>query len=766
MDAVDGGFGAFVLVARLHDASLEVFRAHRCLEVDVSGPLRLAIFREPPDVLPDPARALVKAARWAERCRHPGVVRVLEVGRLSGHLYAVSELADGVDLERLLGECAERGLTLPFEVTLGVGAQLAALARELHHTLEQDEPMLLEYLRPRDVVITWDGRVRVRHCGRRPDPRRGHDVFLAPDLALGAPATARTDAWVIGRLLRSLLSGEVEGRRGPRTGTGKSALVYDHLSAMLARDPAERPDALEIEARMTRLLDELGGGSPRAAAGAFLAQHLSHLRARGDIPTPLSPQALEEARRRAAAGPAPQLYYPGDAFLDDDPDEEPIRTIDRTDLVTRPSHTELRELIAQVRGERHPPVGLDEAEPDTRSGDPVLPADEGGLDLDVIASLYVEDEGPLGAHDTKTGPSPLGRFSPSDTVVTSLSGGAVKDALERNATDVVERPPGLVDAAVSDDEDIFASSGDFGVEVTSATADTAASAATRVSRRPRHQDLAALGPLDALPLADVERTYASPLPEGAMDLLSFEDEETPTRNVVPAPPPQLSPRSEPDSGNVFTEARSPLKPATQESPFATASERTEMLPSLDRLPSPPRGGDGTGVFESQPFSIDLDDDEPTVQIDREVAQRALQLALARASAAGATEEPLEKTSVLPGASDDPEGTALLGREPLRIDLDDVPSETGEIFASAARAVASGAPIEDEQLGVLVVEVPADAVVFVNGAEQGRGRVLIPDLNRYAQYQVRIHRRGHHPWTASVSLKGQPAARIEPELTPR
>jgi hypothetical protein len=74
--------------------------------------------------------------------------------------------------------------------------------------------------------------------------------------------------------------------------------------------------------------------------------------------------------------------------------------------------------------------------------------------------------------------------------------------------------------------------------------------------------------------------------------------------------------------------------------------------------------------------------------------------------------------------------------------------------------------EEESLGALVVDAPSRAMVFVDGEEKGRGRVVLKDVDRFAFYAVRIHCQGYAPWTAKVSLRGQKAAKVKPDLVGR
>ncbi len=66
-------------------------------------------------------------------------------------------------------------------------------------------------------------------------------------------------------------------------------------------------------------------------------------------------------------------------------------------------------------------------------------------------------------------------------------------------------------------------------------------------------------------------------------------------------------------------------------------------------------------------------------------------------------------------------------------------------------------------GSLVIEVPVDATVFVNGVERGRGPQRVDGLDRNGKVVVRILCPGHTPWSGSVNLEGKPAAKIRPSL---
>ncbi|OGQ18328.1 MAG: hypothetical protein A2138_01425 [Deltaproteobacteria bacterium RBG_16_71_12] len=90
-------------------------------------------------------------------------------------------------------------------------------------------------------------------------------------------------------------------------------------------------------------------------------------------------------------------------------------------------------------------------------------------------------------------------------------------------------------------------------------------------------------------------------------------------------------------------------------------------------------------------------------------------------------------------------------------------------AISASSTGSGAEtLEAEPAdGTLIVDVPAGAVVFVNGVERGRGPSLrVRELDRYAKHAVRVHADGFVPWKGTVSLDGRVAAKVRPNLRAR
>src|SRR5690606_22571896 len=231
----------------------EVWRAHDRL---LGRTVAAKVLRE--DLVDDDASlARLRAeARNASGVVHPNVAVVLDYGEQDGGGFLVMEYVPGEPLSRLLA----RERTLPPHRLLPVLAQCARGLQAVH-----DAGVVHRDVKPSNVLLTPDGTVKLTDFGislgvdqpalTAAGMVMGTAQYLPPELAMGRPAQPAGDIYALGVIAYEALAG-----RRPFTGATQVDIAMAHVttplpplpdgvpppvrelvSAMLAKDPADRP---------------------------------------------------------------------------------------------------------------------------------------------------------------------------------------------------------------------------------------------------------------------------------------------------------------------------------------------------------------------------------------------------------------------------------------------------------------------------------------------------------------------------------------------
>ncbi|WP_308293232.1 serine/threonine-protein kinase [Streptomyces sp. YS415] len=275
--------GRYRLIERIGSGGMgTVWRAHDELvdrEVAVKQP-RLP--GEPEDeAYQRAAHRLYREARAAARVDHPSAVAIHDVVvEEDGLPWIVMELVRGESLhERLRGgplepaEAARTGLAV-------LGALRAAHTVGIVHRDVKPANVLLG---PHDrVVLTDFGIAHIQ--GEEPLTATGEFVgsleFIAPERMSGRTAGPASDLWSLGVLLYAAVEGWSPFRRTTMESTLAAILAVDPpepqragalgplLVRLLAKDPAERPDAAETADALEAAVPERGREpAPQDASG-------------------------------------------------------------------------------------------------------------------------------------------------------------------------------------------------------------------------------------------------------------------------------------------------------------------------------------------------------------------------------------------------------------------------------------------------------------------------------------------------------------------
>lgn len=245
------------------------------------------------------AKAMLRReAQQLVAIRHPTVVQALAFGEEPDFQYLVLEYLDGQTLEEVARQLA------PLEpmVVARIGARLAEALHAIHEAglvhrdlkpanvmlkLAKDRARFVDWLKLIDFGLSLDR-------GEQAAQAMGTPEYVAPEQVENAPTSAATDVYSLGvilfellvghpphqhddvrELLRLRVSAEVPSVRDamPDVDAGLDALVR----RMMARAPAQRPDAAEVARQLNAIdarlasdrtgLKRLSQLLPRPAAG-------------------------------------------------------------------------------------------------------------------------------------------------------------------------------------------------------------------------------------------------------------------------------------------------------------------------------------------------------------------------------------------------------------------------------------------------------------------------------------------------------------------
>ncbi|WP_260333061.1 serine/threonine-protein kinase [Streptomyces beigongshangae] len=205
-------------------------------------------------------------AQTAARLSHPYVVAVFDFGAWEDRFYLVMELVEGRSLAQ---ELTASG-TLGPERVATVAAQAAAGLAAAHR-----EGIVHRDIKPGNLLSDAHGTVKIGDFGIArfvDDPSSalttagqivGTSLYLAPERALGRPASASSDVYSLGCVLYQLLTG-----RPPFQGESATVTLHQHIDmapvpprehgvrlppafenyllGLLAKQPEDRPTAQEV----------------------------------------------------------------------------------------------------------------------------------------------------------------------------------------------------------------------------------------------------------------------------------------------------------------------------------------------------------------------------------------------------------------------------------------------------------------------------------------------------------------------------------------
>ncbi len=195
----------------------------------------------------------VDEAKIALGLNHPNIVQVFDFGAVGDTYFLAMEHVEGLDVLRLLQDCAHDRRRVPYGMASYIVQQLARGLDYAHRkTDEFGEPLAIVHrdISPQNVLVSWDGSVKIVDFGiaRARDVHeeegiiKGKFAYMSPEQARGQPVDCRSDVFSAGIVLYELVCG-----RPLFSGRGKEALEQVRAGAITPpREHApELPETLE-----------------------------------------------------------------------------------------------------------------------------------------------------------------------------------------------------------------------------------------------------------------------------------------------------------------------------------------------------------------------------------------------------------------------------------------------------------------------------------------------------------------------------------------
>ena len=283
---------------------------HRAEDTLLQRPVAVKVLRDNVAGTADRARFTAEV-RTLGALSHAGLVTVLDAGVAEQRPYLVMELVDG-------GTLADVSTPLELERAAAIGAQVASALAYAHA-----RGIIHRDVKPANVLLCRDGRVKLADFGiarivgdtvhhTRTGALIGTVSYLSPEQVEGAELTTALDVYSLGLVLLELITGRrpfpgpsVESAlsrlsRPPEMPLDLPAGWWALLTAMTARNPADRPTALEVSQRLSALR-----GDTRVRALTETPQEPATVAP--VAPTPLPARASRRARGVLVAAAAAVL---------------------------------------------------------------------------------------------------------------------------------------------------------------------------------------------------------------------------------------------------------------------------------------------------------------------------------------------------------------------------------------------------------------------------------------------------------------------------
>jgi len=169
----------------------------------------------------------IREAQVVAKLNHPNVVSIYDIGKEDGEQFFVLEFVDGMSLRELMGTYPEGKCDI--QTVLRVGIDICSALQYAH-----SQGVLHRDIKPENILITQEGTAKLMDFGLakmlgQPSITQegmivGTVAYVAPEIALGKGADARSDLYSFGAVLYEMVTG-----KPPFPGEDSVKVIFSHI---------------------------------------------------------------------------------------------------------------------------------------------------------------------------------------------------------------------------------------------------------------------------------------------------------------------------------------------------------------------------------------------------------------------------------------------------------------------------------------------------------------------------------------------------------
>jgi TonB family protein len=210
-------FGKFVLLEQVETSPLA--SEHRAAKLGAAGLEKIVSVHRLSTQLAanaDVAKSLRDQVRFASQLQNPNILKIYEFGLVDSSYYISYEFMEGKTLKAVFSRCRQDGFPFSVDHGLLIVSKLCSALEYAHaRKSEAGSRYFHGLVSPANVLVSYEGEVRLRGFGYWPSRIRevkaliAEDTrYLAPEQAAGGGGDTRSDVFALGAILFETLTGE------------------------------------------------------------------------------------------------------------------------------------------------------------------------------------------------------------------------------------------------------------------------------------------------------------------------------------------------------------------------------------------------------------------------------------------------------------------------------------------------------------------------------------------------------------------------------